>query len=179
MPSKSAAEILEDAHVGSRPGYFSGRGVTLSDLDGRRLGRCHDEIRMHVGEEAAAAFVDMVAGMDRMTATGFINAVYRLEADGWTNVEGGHERHIDPDSEGSAFATVVDTLSRTRGGQARENQEMAADHQIRAGFLSSHGYRAMDGQGNEIWSSYGMFGGIGEKVTWARKEEPAAAPGMR
>ena len=154
---KSAAEILEAAGVGSRPGYFSGRGVTLSDLDGRKLARCHEEIQAAAGEDAAGAFVDMVAGMDRMTATGFINAVTGLEAAGWVHVPGPPPRHTDPDCPGSAFATVVETLARSRAAGAPD-MEASADWQIRAGFLQARGYEAIGSDGLPF-SAYASYAG--------------------
>lgn len=140
---KSAEEILDGCSVGSRAGFYSGRGVTTSDLDDRKLQQCFDAIAAHIGDDAATNFVDMVASMERMTATGFINAVYALEANGWVHVDGPQPRAIDPDSEQSAFATVVDTLARhsRRNAESTALLEARNDVLIRAEFLCRHGYK--------------------------------------
>ena len=72
-----------------RPEFYSGCG--MSTLDVRRMIRIHNEIQRQarhkmIPENAADAFVQMVMGIERMSATDFLSALHLLDANDWVYV---------------------------------------------------------------------------------------------
>ena len=128
-----AREIVSRAGMSDRPGFYSGRGAIISDLNDAILEKIYQGISCEYGEESADQYAQMVAVMPKLSATDFLLTLYRLEANGWVwdarilpNTNG-----IYPDSEGSAFATVVEVLF---GSGERDETPY-----IRGGFLRRHG----------------------------------------
>jgi hypothetical protein len=99
-------------NMSSRPGYTSGRGATISDLDSDRLSHIHAEIEKNVSKEAAENFVDMVADLEVASCTGFLLALYQLETDNWkyTKREKKDRNDIYCENEGEAFGCVASSL---------------------------------------------------------------------
>lgn len=100
--------------MSNRPGFTSGRGATISDLDSKKLHHIHSEIKKNEGEDAARNFVDMVEDLTVASCTGFLLALYQLETDGWVYAkkEDTKKRNdIYAENEGEAIGTVLATLS--------------------------------------------------------------------
>ena len=75
--------ILEKCSLSRHSSSYSGRGATLSDLNGQILTNIHNVIKVQHGLPAAAAFVDMVESMEEMNATDFIENCFLLERSGY------------------------------------------------------------------------------------------------
>ena len=128
-------EIVREAGMSDRPAYYSGRGATLSDLNSDRLGTIHRLIKEQLGDDQAQAYVQMVAGLDKASATGFLNSLYGLAANDW--VYRPHTiSHVDieKDADGrhnitQGIATIFAAMNSTRDETER----------IRGEFLRKHG----------------------------------------
>ena len=58
-------------NMSSRPGYTSGRGATITDLDSERLTFIYDELIENETQEAADNFVLMVQNLKVASCTDF------------------------------------------------------------------------------------------------------------
>lgn len=76
-------EILSNSGIVPSPGFYAGRGATLSDLNSKKLNKVADGIKKQYGEEAHSSFVAMVWEMKILSATAFITNVYILARSGW------------------------------------------------------------------------------------------------
>lgn len=131
--------LCMDAGIHPDPSYYSGRGATTSDLNDTILTRIHEAVVRGKGVEAGKAFIAMVAALPEASATAFLNGLFALEARGWVwDTAAPKPSSIAPDNMGSAFATVVEVLGRSR--QTSEERLMR-DAMVRAAFLSRHGVR--------------------------------------
>lgn len=128
-----AREIVVEAGMSARPGFYSGRGATTSDLNDKILEKVYQGILKNYGQEPAKEFVNMVADIPKLSATDFLLTLYRLEAHEWKWDKRflGSEKGIYPEDEGSAMATVIDVLYGM-------NKTDETDY-IRGEFLRKHG----------------------------------------
>lgn len=132
----SAREIVYSVKgMSGRPEYYSGRGATMSDLDGDRLYAIYQKIEQELGTRQADAFVTMVEKLKTLSATNFLNALYALERNDW-NLTEFNESNIDLGSDGAergiiAFATIAEGLF----GCGRDDTEY-----IRSSFLRKLGF---------------------------------------
>ncbi len=78
--------ILNAANMSARPGYYSGRGATRSDLSGERLCAIYHSVAEHHGIDAGLAFLALVNNLKVLSATDFILAFYQLERSDWEGV---------------------------------------------------------------------------------------------
>lgn len=142
--------MLHEVGINPNPGYYSGRGATTSDLDGRKLEALHDLVARHRGEAQAKVLVEVVAGMRCLSASEFIVAVMTLDANGWDAADAlsGEEGGLRPENESQAMATVAEVLGRAGRG-ARDDT-----YAIRSGFLRRHGVAPKHGQDD---SPYGRW----------------------
>ena len=69
--------------VGGGPGYYSGRGAILSNLNSKKLERIYSLIENNRGREAAENFVQMVEEIPVLSATDFLISLSALERNGW------------------------------------------------------------------------------------------------
>ncbi len=126
--------------MSGRPEYYSGRGATLSDLNSELLQMIWKRVKKEVGKKAAAAFLEMVADIEVLSATCFLNTLYSLEARGWVwtkpNRCQGDMDHIDvgPDGEGRLAVGMASIAAWAGRGSSRDDTLM-----IRAEFLAKHG----------------------------------------
>lgn len=110
----SAREIVYSVKgMSGRPESYSGRGATMSDLDGEKLYAIYQKIVEELGTRQANAFVTMVEKLKTLSATNFLNALYALERNDW-NLTEFNESNIDvgPDGAGRgiiALATVAES----------------------------------------------------------------------
>lgn len=124
-----------------RPEFFSGRGAILSDLNSDLLGMIHEGIRREIGAEAAKNFVQMVADIDVLSATFFLNSLYGLEANGWKwkkakrKAKGIDHVDVGPD-DGHRFAIGMATIGSWLGGGSERNETPS----ISSDFLEKHGF---------------------------------------
>lgn len=79
----SARKIVYSVGMSGRPEFYSGRGATMSDLDGDRLYAIYQKIAQELGTRQADAFVTMVKKLKTLSATNFLNALYALELNDW------------------------------------------------------------------------------------------------
>ncbi len=133
MFSHDLGKILNDAGIGTRPGYYSGRGATLADLDSRKLERAYDGIVEKWGREAGTAFVSMVEDMPTLSATDFLLTLAALEAAEfrWDKDLLSKARGVYTSDMGSAVGTVLSVM-----GGLRERDDT---NRIRYDFLLDHG----------------------------------------
>jgi plasmid maintenance system killer protein len=80
---KILIKILRANRLCERPGYYSGRGATLTDLNGEILEGIYKGIKKEFGEKAAKNFVKMVDGIKVISATTFLQELYALEWSKW------------------------------------------------------------------------------------------------
>lgn len=85
-----------DIKMSARPEFYSGRGANTGDLNSTILERFHEVITLEHGKDAAKAFTLMVADMQSLSATAFLNRLYMLEADQWQYIP----RDQDPLADG-------------------------------------------------------------------------------
>lgn len=115
-----ATEIVMQCGMISDPGFYSGRGATLSDLNGEILTKIYQSITSTYGTKAARNFVAMIDETPVLSATDFLLNLYKLEANEWKwDVKLlSEEKGIFPTSEGSAFGTICSVL----GGHNRRDE---------------------------------------------------------
>lgn len=105
--------IVSESGMSSRPGFYSGRGATMSDLNSKILNKIADLIKKHYGEDAHQAFIKMVWEIKILSASAFLVNLYALERAGWklskitiTNKDSYFE------NEGEAMGLLLATLTR-------------------------------------------------------------------
>ena len=127
------------------PGYYSGRGARLSDLNSSQLEKIHTSILRNAGKEAAAAFAQMVLDIPKLTATDFLVALRALDAADFLWDKGmlgaGNGLHID--SHEQAFAVVASVLT----GESKFDETA----EIRGPFLRARGL--YDPEKHDPWLS--------------------------
>lgn len=69
--------------MSARPGYYSGRGATTSDLNSDLLNKIADGIKKEYGDQAHDSFVKMVWDTPSLSATAFLTNLYALHSAGW------------------------------------------------------------------------------------------------
>lgn len=108
-----ARMIVRKAGMRDSPGYYSGRGAILSDLNPNILGKVYEGVQREYGRDAAKQFVKMVEAIPNLSATDFLLSFYRLEGNGWKMDERvlGNEKGIFPEDECSALGTVLSVMS--------------------------------------------------------------------
>lgn len=79
-----ACEIAESTGLDGRPSYWSGYGANLTHIGVDRLVLMHERIEKQVGASAAQEFAKMVVSLESLAAATFLQALYDLEARGWT-----------------------------------------------------------------------------------------------
>lgn len=126
-------QIVTQAGMSDRPGFYSGRGATLADLDYKRLEQVYLGIRKEYGRKPAQQFVQMVADIPKLTATDFLLTLYGLERWKWKwdKMILGSQRGIYPEDEGSALGTIASVI----GGL----NETDHTDEIRREFLKKYG----------------------------------------
>jgi hypothetical protein len=121
--------------MSARPEFYSGRGATISDLNGQHLQTIYDGIKANHGDDAAKNFVVMVADIPVLSATDFLLALYRLEALDWKWEAGKQPKTngLAYNNEMEAMATVAEVLSGMFGGPRGDDTQA-----IRGSFLRQH-----------------------------------------
>ena len=126
--------------MSARPEFYSGRGANISDLDSKRLEYIYQFIKKEHGEKAGENFIQMVADIPVLSATDFLNTLYRLDSNNWRWDKSllGNEKGIDIGTdygdgrrEDIGFATIVNIFG---GSYDRDETDC-----IRGEFLRKHG----------------------------------------
>lgn len=104
-------EIVREAGMSARPGYYSGRGATTSDLNGEILYRIYSKIKQIYGKNGANAFVDMIKAIKKLSATAFLNSLYMLEGNNWKFNENVSEEEMSFEHEGEALGGILSMIS--------------------------------------------------------------------
>lgn len=109
----SAREIVVRVGMLDGPGFYSGRGANLTDLDDAKLERLYQKVLEQHGSTPAGHFVQMVATIPRLSASDFLLSLYQLEANGWVFEKQllSDRKSIYPEDEGSAWATMASGLT--------------------------------------------------------------------
>jgi len=147
----SAADIISKytkGRLSARPDFYSGRGNNPGDLNSDHLEMIWNGVKTEVGQEAARAFVNMVAQMTTdASATTFLVSFNRLARNNWSL-----DQHVVPKSEIDSTCEALADATRTRGGGAyapavlgilglmgRSNQAQEGDGYVITGaFLKRH-----------------------------------------
>lgn len=128
----TASGILISSGIGADPGYYSGRGATLSDLYPDRLEIIYQSVLQGHGKSAAHEFAELVRTMPKLSATDFIIAFLKLGSHGW-KLEKEHlggAKGVYIDNEGQANATLFNSFS---GWASTDDTEA-----IRGPFMRRH-----------------------------------------
>jgi len=136
-------KIIQNNRMSTRPEYYSGRGATISDLDGDILEGIHDGIKGDYGKDAAKNFVLMVADIKVLSATTFLEELYQLFRNNWKYTD--KEKHASgitvPKDENGEY----DIMSGMFGMMAALTSNGRDDTQrIKGGFLNAHGVKAKE-----------------------------------
>ena len=148
---KDAASYLHEAGMSARPEYYSGRGPQPGDLGVRQLDKILGYMKRDGGDEAAEAFVAMVAGIKSAAATTFMLGLYALESQGWKGepprikreFDIGHSTSDPEQVRANAEATICAVLGR---GLGPERDPAADDFACRGAFLLANGYTFDNGK---------------------------------
>ncbi len=97
------------------PGFTSGRGAMISDLDSEKLLFIHDKIKNGISEEAAENMVDMVQDLKVASCTGFLKELYMLERNDWIYNKKEHPKNEERndlycENMGEAEGTLLSTI---------------------------------------------------------------------
>ncbi|HYE67596.1 MAG TPA: hypothetical protein VEA58_03235 [Anaerovoracaceae bacterium] len=122
--------IVTNAGMSDRPGFYSGRGATTTDLNSVILNKIADQIQEHFGQSAHDSYVEMVWSMPSMSATAFLNNLYSLGRADWDLAKAEISNNgATFESEGEAFGLIMETMSQLKG-----NQKIDESEQIKSGF---------------------------------------------
>jgi hypothetical protein len=123
-------------NMSARPEFYSGNGAMVSNLCSEQLQLIYMGIEKYHGKCAATNFAQMVADLEKLTASGFLRSLYELERNGWRweHVENKPVSNIALDGYGEqleacAFATVVSAFG---------NGDVDQTDYIRREFLGLH-----------------------------------------
>ena len=143
-------------NMSSRPEFYSGRGAITTDLNYTKLQAFYDAIVAEIGQDAATAFVRMVADMESLSATAFLNRLYELEACDWhfapreSRPAEGHD--VGPDGPGRYVTGIFSVAGALYGGD-RDKTEW-----IRRDFLDRHQEELPKAERRKKQHAYDIFG---------------------
>lgn len=147
--------IIRNNRMSTRPEYYSGRGATISDLDGDILSGIHKGIEADYGKDAAHNFVKMVADIKVLSATTFLEELYQLFYNDWKYVE--KENHAsgitvpkDENGEYNMMAGMFGMMAAMTSSGRDDTQR------IKGGFLRSHGVAPKMGKA-DIYGDYERY----------------------
>ncbi len=137
--------IVREVNMSTRPEYYAGYNAILSNLNGEQLQGIFEGVKKEYGEAAAENFVAMVAGMEQMKATSFLNELYSLYYAGWKYVSAEKDAsnmEIAKDEDGNY--DIVQGMAAVKTvvfGNDRDDTDA-----IRNDFLRRNGYRPIMGE---------------------------------
>lgn len=129
-------EMVNKAGLCDRPEYYSGRGPMTCDLNSEQLEKIYSLIKKNIGDDAAQNYVGMVATLNDMSATSFLNNLYNLFYADWKwDCKKPQANGIDFSNEVEAFGTLAGVMSRRND---TDDDNRWANREIRMGFLQDH-----------------------------------------
>ena len=161
-------DIIRRNNMSTRPEYYSGRGATMSDLNGKILEGIYSDIKKEAGEMAAKNFVKMVADIKVLSATTFLEELYmlfernwkyrqkRVHADG-ISIPKNEKGEYDENSTLSGMLGIFAAMSNN----GRDDTDM-----IRGSFLHTHGTKSkskgfiIDQLGNHYYRDCDGYGRV-------------------
>lgn len=163
---KSVVEIIHGYTKGkmsARPEFYSGRGVNSGDLNHNLLLMIHEGIKKELGEKQAEAFVEMLQVLTDLSATSFLNALFRLESNDWNfkvslfnqKNDGMAFKGVDEDGGLSAMFTVMETMHRPKGQDAAYAEYMSAT--ITQPFFAAIGVKSKRKPKSGYCDGYGSY----------------------
>jgi len=134
---KDIYDIVNDANMSSRPGFYSGRGAMLCDLNPRQLEKIWKEININYSEDAGNNFIQMVADIPVLSATDFLVSLYKL-----ANNDFKWENYFTQNEQGQGIAfenygEAVGTIFSIFGGMSSRDETQS----IKIPFLTNHNYK--------------------------------------
>ena len=144
--------ILRSNRMSTRPEFYSGRGATLTDLDGQILEGIYQGINLEFGEKAAKGFVSMVSGIKVISATCFLQELYKLFYSNW-------EYSSDKDELGIAVGKNEDGEFDLASGMMGIADSIFSDcrddtQSIKNWFLMGHGVQPKEMYDNQGFTVY-------------------------
>lgn len=154
----TAKEIIRTycQRLSPHPDYYSGRGAMVGDLNSEMLDQLHGGIVKEIGKKAGEQFLDMVANIDVLSATLFLNSLFALESNKWKwkkikQVSRAND-HIEitssPEPDAKFLSGMFSIGSWLGGGSMRDETPL-----IRNEFLRKHGRASQAGR----WSGMERF----------------------
>jgi hypothetical protein len=135
--------IIRNNNMSTRPEYYSGRGATLTDLNGNILEGIYKGIEKDFGVKAAKNFVKMVADIKVLSATTFLEELYSLFNSNWKYLV--RKKHASGISipknkdgeydETSAISGMFGLMAAMTSGGRDDTMS------IKGHFLSTHGVK--------------------------------------
>ncbi len=126
-------QLVKNSGMCDDPGYYGGRGATISDLDDEKLEKIYQGIESAYGKPAAQNFAQMVADIPVLSTTDFLLTLYQLRNNNWK----WKKKLVISDStyasnKGSAEATFLTVIAFPKKNDTEE---------IRNEFLQRHGIK--------------------------------------
>lgn len=154
-------EIIRSNRMSTRPEYYSGRGATLSDLDGNILEGIYQGILKEYGKNAAKNFVKMVADIKVLSATTFLQELFQLFYNDWKYVK--KEKHangiaIQKNDEGeydeSSIMSGAMSIFAVMNNNGRDDTERIKGYFLKIHGIKSKPIRYTDNFGNCYYEGY-------------------------
>ena len=83
MTPREIVHIYTKRKMSTRPEFYSARGAIACDLNSPILEMIFKGVKAEIGEDAAKQFIQMVADIDVLSATHFLNTFYVFGENGW------------------------------------------------------------------------------------------------
>lgn len=148
-------QIIRNNRMSTRPEHYSGRGATLTDLDGQILEGIYQGILKEYGEKAAKSFVSMVSGIKVISATCFLQELYKLFHSNWKYKSGKNELGVavgkNEDGEFDLVSGKIGIIDSIFSTGRDETQS------IKNWFLMNHGIKPKPIYDMENYTVYYKF----------------------
>jgi len=140
--------------MSTRPEYYSGRGATISDLNGEILFGIHRDLKKEFGENAGIGFVKMVSGIKVLSATAFLNGLYELFYNDWKYKDTQPEGISLPKDEDGNHNEAIGMISVLEAlfSCGRDDTQ-----QIKSHFLRSNGVKGKEINNAEFGYYYEVY----------------------
>lgn len=139
MDSRNILSIISrEVNIVSDPDYYSGRGLTLSDLDSKIIGRIHAAIRRNFGPDAAKEFVRMVGDLPSrdFAMSRFLDHTRNLQFHEWKWNPKNPLRNYGSGNDMAALGAIGAAFGQSTG--SRFNMDKKGLNDINAWFLRRH-----------------------------------------
>jgi len=140
----NAREIVMNVGMSAHPEHYSGRGATLSDLNGEILEKTYKVIQKEYGKKVSEEFVQMVADTPKLSATDFLLNLYKLEGNGWKwdkkNLGSENGVYVDGPTDEAKMVVGFVTIAEVMFG----DRSIDYTRQIRDFFLKRHGIKQLE-----------------------------------